>query len=156
MNASTKNKLLYAVIITLIVVNLALMAFLYINRPDRHPEFTHDRREKSMAKGMSHMLNLTDDQKRQFEVQMSEHMSRMRVFSEEMQSTKARLGNLLDNPEQPEVTFLLDSLGELHWAQEEEIFRHSAALYEICDSEQKRKLKTLFQQSFQRRRPRHD
>ena len=132
-----KIKLLTLLSALLIIINLALIAFIFMNKPGprkfrKHPREIFNRR-------LIHQLEFDDVQIGQFTEIAESHRSKHEFLSGEINLTRKKLYQELGNENQtPQLLKELDSLNAL---REAHVWNFTSSVYAICNDRQKEKFK---------------
>lgn len=155
-----KNKWAWAVLV-LVVINVATIGAIWCSmcghgkkmechrgemcHPGGHggPDGGHGHGGGHHPKGedfLAKELNLTEDQKTQFEALRKEHFEKLKVHFDSMQSLKRSMVQNLGKTD-VEVSGTIQKIGEMETIIQKETFDHFNKMYALCTDSQKVQLK---------------
>ena len=168
-----KSKLLVIALVVMVVLNLGLISFMLFQSRERHHKRLHSQIENCKKEGhgnfettgakkqwgehkkegkkgshkgrLPEKIGFTEEQKKEFDLLMKEHISQMDVVREKENLTRAGLMKLLK--EEPINESIKDSLLEMMAANKAEMstlfFDHFAGIRAMCTKDQKVKFDSL-------------
>ena len=165
MNFFDKNRILAIAVVALLIINIALLAFLWTNRPPK-PPFPPDRErgekmdkdrmqkdgrpedpgfdKKIPAPGgpkefLKHELNFTDKQNQDYEKLIEQHQSDIRAIREKMMKDRDNFWNGLSATKGDSVNISASIIGEDQKQLELVTFNHFKKVRDLCTDDQKKK-----------------
>jgi len=148
-----KPKILTVVIIGLLVLNFATLAFLWFRRsPGMHPQFLRQQMSGQMNGHMQGprdflmgQLNFTEKQKGDAVKLREEHMKTMTAIQDSIHSLKDKLFDLIavTPTDSPKVSALVQAIGDEQKQIELATFYHFQKIRALCDDNQKQKFDKL-------------
>ncbi len=158
MNFFDKNKILAIAVVALLVINIGLLAFLWLHRPhmppnpperergdimdkerDRMPD---DKDRKVLTQGgpkefLSHELNFSDKQIQDYDKLIEQHQKDIKAIRESMQKDRDSFWDGLSGSGSPESA--ASKIGDDQKQLELITFNHFKKVRELCTDEQKKK-----------------
>ncbi len=144
---SKQTKTLTILTISMLVLNLVLLAVIFFDGDERHHR-GHDR-DRHDTRGhfedrMSKRLGLSDDQKEAYEKLSRTHKKEFWELSKAIFEVKKKISASLAVDEEPQARKFLTQLDSLHREREQKYFDHTQAIFEVFTPEQRQKfLETL-------------
>ena len=143
------NKVLSIFVFLLIIINLALIAFIWFNRPNdrsqQHPQAFHQRM-------LTRQLGFNNDQEEAFSAAISEFKPIQQEIGEELFQTRRVLHESIFNPK-INVDSLVHQIEVLEGQHAKLLLEHQQKIYQICNERQKKEFINLTNQTirYQRR-----
>lgn len=125
MNNKTKT-----VLALLVLLNIVLMVFLYLGKPERG-------NHKSPQKVIIEKLGLDDNQVKEYEALITEHQEATISLSEEIKVNKTALYQGIANNNKSFIDSIIDLLGVNFKEMEQTHFNHFLEIKNLCKEEQK-------------------
>jgi len=147
-----KPKILTIVIIGLLVLNFATLAFLWFRRPaDIHPQFIRQHMMGQMQgpRGfLEGQLNFSEKQKDEAMKLREEHMKTMMTIQDSIHMLKDNLFDLIavTPTDTPRVNALVQSIGDEQKKIELATFYHFQKIRALCDDSQKQKFDRIMKE----------
>jgi len=137
------NKILVIAVVALIIVNLVLISFIWINRPNRA-----DRRNQNVyhERMINRQLGFDGTQEQAFRGLIDEFRSEKMEFSDKIYQSKKLLHESIFNPSVDRDS-LLDVISELERRHELAVLDHQQKIYSMCDENQKEKFRQLMNET---------
>lgn len=135
-----KTKLLTGLVIIMVVINLLLLSFLWVSRPE--DRITHRSRNKHqrVENYLSRQLELTNDQTKAFEEQRKEHFKATRAIFKDIQRDKKKMIEMLSSgADSISIERVLTDINKKNKKLERLNFWHIKKLRDICSEDQKKK-----------------
>lgn len=151
---NTQTKWLVGLVVALVIVNLGLVAFLWLSKDEKSlPPQGRDARNFLVRE-----LSMDEQQVKLFDSSRRQHFEKMRKYNEEMRFLKDRLFGLLKEENVPKknemVSILNENISKIQAAIDLETFDHFSKLRSILNDEQKRQFDTLIQEVLHTMAPR--
>jgi len=134
------TKFLKIVIFILLLINVATITFLWINKP---------RQNDTVGDFFAKELKFTDQQKEQFEVLRDEHRAQRESLKESNKEKHDAYFDLLKNPNIDSVTVrkAAQEITKIKEQEELSIFYHFQKVRAICDDEQQHKFDKIINEA---------
>lgn len=139
------QKILIGAVLLLVIINIVLMGFIWINRPEGRHRGEHRRSRPEISTPMLHReLNLTREQRHQLQGEWKAHRNKMHDFNREFLLRKHRVNQAIIAGDSSALEKANDDLFQTQKAMEKETQKLTAELAAICTEEQKAQfLKTM-------------
>jgi Spy/CpxP family protein refolding chaperone len=157
MDFFSKRRFIILTFSILVVLNLFLLGVLWqthLRRPFPPPP-PPNQRPKGTAEFLEKELNLSKEQRRQFEEIKAEHFDRSNSVRKEIHRLKQEILKeaFSDSPDTLKVRRLARQIGEKETEFEEFLFQHFSELKSVCTPGQLEELKKIFDEILERNRP---
>ncbi len=131
-----KSVLLIVLLFFLMVMNGVLL-YLIVQKPDR--------KQRPPIEFIAEQLEFNSEQREIFSGFLEEHRHKMRRMDGELRNLKQQLFSGLGEEDQTKRTLdsIADRISRLSKARELEVYDHFNRIHEICNEEQKQKLKKI-------------
>jgi protein CpxP len=147
MDLIKQNKTLTWLVVSLIVVNIAIVSFMWFNRPGETllppPPPPKHRAPSDMVKFLRNELNLNKNQVEKFNELREQHFTTIDSLGKAMHSIKKQLMDNVFLDEKINADSLAEQIGILQAEIEIETYDHFIELKEVCGKEQAEKLKKI-------------
>lgn len=129
-----RNKLLGSTVIVLLILNVVLLIFLWLGRPENNRQI---KGPENKGRFLEEQLNLSPEQTSQLEILKKEHFRLINQYQREFNETRRQLHNLLgeENSEQKAKT-VSAKMGDIQSKIEFATFNHFASIRAICTPNQ--------------------
>lgn len=146
-----KNKILVGLVIVLMIMNVAILSFLYMGRPKhsvdkREKRARLERPERRIERYLENKLDLNDEQKDKIEKVRHEHIRRTEKHHEEIEKLRKSLSQADDS----EVDSLIDRITEYHKQIEKDNYRNMLQIKAQLNPKQKRQFDKIMERVFER------
>jgi len=132
----TKINLLTIAVVTLLVLNLCIVGFLFFQKPhledDRHPPFGH----KTPKDEIIEMLHFDNEQVAHYELLIHKHRTSIRDLDDNIQNTKSELYQTLQTENGSKKDSLINQLASLQKKIEETHLEHFIEIKKLCKPNQ--------------------
>jgi hypothetical protein len=154
MDVIQKNRYLWITVVSLVVLNLVLLALLWLGRPTRSGHMPPQKPER-IRELLKEQLDFSDDQvQRYLELREQHHRHTQRLEAEIRDLKREMFSQVLDERAPIAVSDSLLSLVLEKQAELEKVtFQHFLDLKSLCGPGQKEKLKVLMGEVFRRNMP---
>jgi len=135
---SSTNKILTIAVVLLLVTNIALVAFMMMNKSKRSEKPPG---RKSTSDMMAKELNMTEEQKKNHKLSKEEHLKKVKPLFDSIRLTKATLYTLLKDSTVSEdvINSYCQKIGETQTAIEKLTFAHFKRKRNLFTAEQQPK-----------------
>lgn len=149
------QKILIAAVIVLVLLNGALMAFIWTNRPDRSFERPGRGMDRPQLSGrvMLERLNFTDEQAMAFRSRLKAHHQQMARLERKVRDAKKEVNRAIILSDSVALQKATLALQHAHDDQQSESGEFMSFLAGLCTAEQRQELLGLLEVAFQRRGP---
>lgn len=143
---NTQTKWLVGLVAALVIVNLGLVAFLWLKKDEKPlPPQGRDARNFLVRE-----LSMNEQQVKLFDSSRRQHFEKMRQYNEEMRFLKDRLFGLLKEEDLAKknemVGFLKEKICQIQAAIDLETFDHFSKLRSVLNDVQKKQFDTIIQE----------
>ena len=153
MNFFDKPKFYGVIIIVLLLLNSATLAFMWLHRPGPppHMEFQHDpnmtqgRNEPRPGEFLIHELNLNDSQLTDFIKLRDEHQSATIKIEQDIKNNKDEMFKMLGSAQtdSSKLNQITDNLAKDQKQIEMALYNHFSKVRSLCDDSQKKKFDNI-------------
>jgi Spy/CpxP family protein refolding chaperone len=147
MDIFSQKKFMIWTIALLVLLNLLSMAALWYQRGGPPPQAPRqaDQRQESVSQFLNRELQLTDDQKKEFERLRKEHFEASTRLSKEIRESKKALFDQVMAPasDKAAIEKLTKQIGDKQGQLELLLFNHFTALRSKCTPEQQERFKII-------------
>lgn len=139
-----KQRVLIISIVILVVINLAMMSFMWFTREGKGPRIRRLSSEKRTERVLEKRLKLNEDQLVQFKEAREMHFEMTNPLIESIHDNRVKLNSReAFRLSKTEVENITESIGKLTTELEQYNFTHIQKLRSICNEEQKKKFDML-------------
>lgn len=139
----SKIRLLSLAVLSLLVLNLGLLSFMFFNRPMRPPMDRAPEGREGPKRLIIERLHFSRQQAEQYDALIEEHQGAIKTLNDEMRTTKNNLYATLNNNAPSQKDSLLSRLGEIQKQIESVHYTHFEAIRKICTPDQVDNFKDL-------------
>ena len=146
MASPSRNKIYVLLIAILLISNLALVAFLVMNRNEKPKQ--HGGSPKSfMSTALRNEVGFSDDQIKKFESLADQHKKEIRPLFEELNRSKTNFYKMLNQEKVSDSTLKIavDEIGRKQESIDLAAFSHFQSIQQLATPEQQPKLDSLIQ-----------
>lgn len=137
------NKTLIIIVITLIIINLATLSFIWFNKPAER-RWGHHSGGPHVEQYLQKELGLDEEQLQAFKEMRKKHFQSTRGLTGQMHKTRKQLAKLLSSEyDTIQVEALITTLASTQAALEKHNFLHLRGLRKICNESQKPKFDSV-------------
>jgi protein CpxP len=134
----SKIKLLTIAVVVLFVLNIGILAFLYMQKPSHAPPGRPGSRGEGPKKIIAERLHFDKDQIAEYEKLISTHRAAVGTLEKDIRQTKNRLYATLIKDNQAGKDSLEKRLGEVQGQMEAVHYNHFVSIKALCKPEQQR------------------
>lgn len=131
------TKKLTIVSIILIVINVLLMGWIFIQRPTDGRHSTHRKHHRSLERRLSKKLNFDDTQEGRFMEVSTKHKEVRSSIEKELRKVRKDLHQGIFEGDETQIDRHLLIMDSLHAKRERELTAHTIAIFGICEPQQK-------------------
>lgn len=147
MDLIKRNKTLTWLVVILIIVNVAVISFMWLNRPGESllppPPPPQNRSAGDLVKFLRNELNLNERQVKEFNELRRNHFTAVSTHAKEMHQLKKSLMDNVFLGKEINADSLSKQIGRLQAKIELETYNHFNDLKEVCGKEQVEKLRKI-------------
>ena len=149
----TKVKWLMSLVAVLVVLNVALLAFLWTSKKN---DVNYTNRPGDGRAYLIKSLKLNDKQQQQFDSLRKNHFEQMTSYNEEMRRLKDELFDNLHQPAIGNIDSITNRIGEIQSKIDLQTFRHFSAVRAMLNEDQKSKFDITIKDVLHRMAPKGD
>jgi hypothetical protein len=155
MDVIQKNRYLWFSVVSLVVLNLILLALLWLGRPSRSGRMPPPQKPERIRELLKEQLNFSDEQVQRYLELREQHHQRARQLEAEIRDLKREMFSQVLDEQAPAAVSdsLLNLVLEKQAELEKVTFQHFLDLKSLCGPGQKEKLKVLMGEVFRRNMP---
>ncbi len=139
----TKLKLLTIAVIGLLVMNLGIIAFLFLRKPPLPPDGGASFGKEGPKKKIIELLHFDSKQVKHYEELIQQHQASIKSLRDEIQETKSVLYSALKEENSARKDSLTNQLGALQVKIERVHYNHFMEIKKLCKPEQLEYFNTL-------------
>lgn len=147
MASPSRNKIYVLLIAILLISNLALVAFLVMNRQERQKPRGGGSPKSFMSTALRNEAGFNEEQIKKFEALADSHKKEIRPLFEELNRSKINFYRMLNEDNVPDSTLknAADEIGRRQETLDLTIFSHFQSIQQLATPEQQPKLDSLIQ-----------
>lgn len=137
-NPQSKYRTLIAIIVLLLITNIAVLAYFMLNKKPQERGGRNDKTRPGFEAVLQKEVGFNEQQIAQFKTLKSQHWATAKRKMEELKKVKLNLFNLTkeESPSDSVINNLADSIASLQKQIELNSFQHFKATRKICTTEQ--------------------
>jgi Spy/CpxP family protein refolding chaperone len=149
-----KNRFLKIIIVCLLLLNLGILAFLFLGNRRGGRDHRHGPPEDGPAKFIIEELQLDAHQQDQFNGLKKEHQKQMRQLQDSIKTQRDLLPDAIINGNNAVADSITNNIGHYQQRIEYLTYEHFVKVKGICTEEQKKKFKNIIQDILEMMGPR--
>ncbi len=135
----SKIKLLSIAVIGLLILNLGIVGFLFLKKPQRQPDRPNGRPPFEQVRPQNEIierLHFDSNQIRQYEILIDEHQESIKALNDSIRNVKSLLYQTLNDENDSDKDSLIEKLGSLQKNIEHTHYGHFAEIKKLCKPDQ--------------------